>query len=86
MKYTLAMGISTQMSNSSYPISFADSVKRNDTLTFTLFQCNKYAPAGTCDFDPSALYSKMVEENHPMIGRVESNEVENVESSACDED
>ena len=37
MKYTSAMGISTEFSNSTYPISFTDSVKRNETLTFTLF-------------------------------------------------
>lgn len=54
LKYTTAMGLSTEFSNSTYPISFDDSIKHNDTLTFTLFQCNRWAASGTCDFTPSA--------------------------------
>jgi len=54
MKYTQAMGISTEFSNTTYPISFSDSVKRNGTLTFVMFQCNRYAPGHSCQFDTPA--------------------------------
>lgn len=84
MKYTAAMGISTIVGdNTTYPVSWADAIKREDTLTFTLWQCLKWAPSGTCKFEPTALNSNMVEENHPMIGMVESTEVAQVESSTC---
>jgi hypothetical protein len=45
------MGISTEFSNTTYPISWTDSIKRNDSLTFTLFQCNRWAPGHTCEFN-----------------------------------
>lgn len=53
------MGISTEFSNTTYPISWTDSIKRNDSLTFTLIGCNKWAPGHTCQFDAPEL---------PMIG------------------
>lgn len=67
LKYTQSMGISTEFSNTTYPISFTDSVKRNDTLTFTLFQCNRYSPGHTCEFDIPAPEEKQI---HPLIARV----------------
>lgn len=61
------MGVSTNMSNTTYPISFTDSVKRNDTLTFTLFQCLRWAANGTCDFTPPSDFYTQPEPEHNMI-------------------
>lgn len=68
------MGISTEFSNTTYPISWTDSVKRNNSLTFTLFQCNRWAPGHTCEFD-----APPASENHTMIGRIEDDKC-----SKCD--
>ena len=66
LKYTLAMGVSTALSNSSYPISFADSIARNDTLTFTLFQCLPWAQKGTCNFSPPGGLKALPEPEHKI--------------------
>jgi hypothetical protein len=68
MHYTNAMGISTEFSNTTYPISFTDSVRKNDSLTFTLFQCNKWSPGHSCEFDaPEPKEEEVV----PMIAPVQ---------------
>lgn len=70
LKYTTAMGLSTY-GNGTYPDSFTNGIRGNETLSMTLFQCNKWGANATCDFNLTAAFAETVmEPKKQMIKRV----------------
>lgn len=52
LKFTTAMGLST-FGNATYPDSFSQAMRSNDTMSLTMFACNRWGKNQTCDFDMS---------------------------------
>jgi len=56
LKYTTAMGLST-FGNATYPDSFGQAMRSNDTSNLLMFQCNRWGGKSTCDFGHDEVMS-----------------------------
>lgn len=69
LKYTNAIGFSTNGTQTpgEYMGSFAEGVRRNDTLNLVMFRCNKWGDQSTCDFTQDGVKQTF----EKLIGRVQ---------------
>jgi len=58
LKYTTAIGMST-FRNATYPDSFAQGMRSNDTTNFVFFQCNKWGKKDTCNFEKTQILNQL---------------------------
>jgi len=72
LKYTTVRGFSSY-GNSTYPDSFAQGVRSNDTINYLMWQCNKWGGKDTCDFEDkeqASIFDLILDTPTKMLGRV----------------